>query len=107
MNFKVILHIVWNKLRLYLSFFLLAFYLIVGCLFLFSDIWVNILPEGREIVGAVLLAFATLRFFVAYRRYKHKQDKIRLLKEQRAKTKKNKQPKEYIEPEQNVALEQL
>lgn len=104
MTFKVILHIVWNKLRLYLNFLLLAFYLVVGCLFLFSDIWVNILPEGREIVGAVLVAFAALRFYVAYRRYKRKQDKIQILKQQRAKTKKT---KEHIEPKQNVALEQL
>lgn len=87
MGFKVILHIIWNKLRLYLSFLLLVFYLIVGCLFLFSDIWAGILPVGREIVGAVLLSFAALRFYVSFRRYNRKQLKIQVLKEQRQKKK--------------------
>lgn len=85
MRFKVVLHIIWNKLRLYLSFLLLVFYLIVGCLFLFSDIWAGILPVGREIVGAVLLSFAALRFYVAYTRYKRKHLKIQVLKEKRKK----------------------
>ena len=89
MGFKVIIHIIWNKLRLYLSFLLLVFYIIVGCLFLFSDIWAGILPRGKEIVGAALLSFAALRFYIAYRRYKSKHIKIQVLKEQR-KTRKEK-----------------
>lgn len=81
------IHHSWNKLRLYLSFLLLVFYLIVGFLFLFSDIWVNILPKGREIVGIILVLFAVLRFYIAYRRYKSKHIKIQELKEQKKKPK--------------------
>ena len=70
----------WNKLRFWLSFLLLAFYLVVGCLLLFSPIWEDILPKGRTIAGAVLVLFAILRFYVAYRRYKNKHQKIQSLK---------------------------
>lgn len=90
MNFKVIIHHSWNKLRLYLSFLLLVFYLIVGFLFLFSDIWVNILPRGREIVGIILVLFGVLRFYIAYRRYKNKHLKIQELKEHKKKLKEKK-----------------
>jgi hypothetical protein len=87
MSFKVIIVSIWNKLRLYLSFLLLVFYLIIGFLFLFSDIWAGILPKGREWIGAGLVAFAALRFYVAYRRYKSKYLKIQILKEERKKRK--------------------
>lgn len=81
----------WNKLRLYLSFLLLVFYLIIGFLFLFSDIWAGILPKGREWVGAGLVLFAALRFYVAYIRYKRKHIKIQILKEERKKRKEKQQ----------------
>lgn len=96
MSFKIKLHIVWNKIRLYLSFLLLVFYLIVGCLFLFSDIWVNILPQGRQVIGTVLVSFAALRFYIAYRRYRNKHHKIQLLKEQKA----NKNKSENVKVEE-------
>ena len=83
MGFWVAIASVWNRLRFYLSFLLLFFYLIVGFLFLFSDIWVSILPKGRNIVGALLVLFGAFRFYVAYRRYKRKKLKIQVLKEKR------------------------
>jgi cytochrome c biogenesis protein CcdA len=85
MSFWVIITSVWNKLRFYLSFLLLFFYLIVGFLFLFSDIWASILPKGRDIVGLLLVLFGGFRFYVAYRRYKRKHLKIQVLKEKRKK----------------------
>lgn len=90
MSIKVTIHHIWNKLRLYLSFLLLFFYLIVGFLFLFSDIWVNILPKGREIVGGILVLFGILRFYIAYGRYKNKHLKIQELKEHKKKLKEKK-----------------
>jgi hypothetical protein len=97
MSLKVLLHTSWNKLRLYLSFLLLVFYLIVGFLFLFSDIWANILPKGRGLVGTILVVYACFRFYISYRRYKRKHLKIQILKEQK---KKNKE-------KQNVEIEKL
>lgn len=90
MNLRVIIVTIWNQLRLYLSFLLLVFYLIIGFLFLFSDIWAGILPKGREVVGGILVLFAGLRFYVAYRRYKRKLLRIQILKEERKKRKANK-----------------
>lgn len=72
MSFKITLKHNWNKLRLYLSFLLLAFYLTIAFLFLFSDVWADLIPKGRTIIGLVLLLFGSLRFYVAYRRYKNK-----------------------------------
>jgi cytochrome c biogenesis protein CcdA len=97
MSFWVIITSVWNKLRFYLSFLLLFFYLIVGFLFLFSDIWASILPKGREIVGVALVLFGAFRFYVAYRRYKRKRLRIQTLKEK--KKKKNEQIQSNTVPE--------
>ncbi len=87
MGFKVVIRHIWNQLRLYLSFILLVFYLTVGFLFLFSDIWSHFLTEGREIVGLVLILYSVLRFYIAYRRFKAKHIKIQVLKEQKRKHK--------------------
>lgn len=70
----------WNKLRFYLSFLLLAFYLIVGGIFLFSDVWADLLPKGRSIIGIILILFGILRFYIAYRRYVNKNSRIEALK---------------------------
>lgn len=67
----------WNKLRFFLSFLLLAFYLVIGCLFLFTNQWIDLLPKGRVITGIILTLFGILRFYVAYRRYTNKQIKIK------------------------------
>jgi len=71
---------VWNKLRFYLSFLLLAFYLIIGGVFLFSDVWADLLPSGRSIIGIVLILFGILRFYIAYRRYANKIKRIENIK---------------------------
>lgn len=77
MNFKIILKNIWNKLRLYLSFLLFAFYLTIGILFLFTDTWSDFLPEGKEIVGLVLILFGILRLYVAFKRYQNKHKHIK------------------------------
>ena len=65
MSFKTI----FNNIRFYLSFLLLAFYLVVGILFLFTKTWEDLLPKSRFAIGIILMLFAALRFYVAYRRY--------------------------------------
>jgi cytochrome c biogenesis protein CcdA len=58
-----------NKLRFYLSFVLLGFYLTVGFIFLFTEVWADLVPKGRYLIGILLILFGVLRFYVAYRRY--------------------------------------
>jgi hypothetical protein len=67
----------WNVFRFFFSFFLLAFYLIVGGLFLFTDVWADLLPKGRLITGIILTLFGLLRFYIAYKRYANKKLKIK------------------------------
>lgn len=72
MSFRIKLKYSWNRLRFYLSFLLLGFYLTIGCMFLFTDTWIDLLPKGRSIIGIVLILFGSLRFYIAYRRYINK-----------------------------------
>lgn len=67
----------WNRLRFFFSFFLFAFYLLVSGVFLFTDIWADLLPKQRYIIGIILTLFGILRFFVAYKRYTKKNVKIK------------------------------
>jgi hypothetical protein len=67
----------WNRMRFLFSFFLFAFYLIVGAIFLFTDKWSDLLPKGRHITGIILTLFGILRLYVAYRRYTTKSLKIK------------------------------
>jgi len=68
MGFKM----TYNRIRFYLSFLLLGFYLVVGILFLFTEIWADLLPQGRYTIGIVLIVFGAVRFYVALRRYRNK-----------------------------------
>jgi uncharacterized membrane protein YidH (DUF202 family) len=89
MTTKILIKHSWNKIRYYLSFVLFGFYIVVGGMFLFSDIWADLLPKGRSIVGIILILFGVLRFYIAYRRYVNKHAKIQILKAK----KENEQPK--------------
>jgi cytochrome c biogenesis protein CcdA len=59
----------FNKLRFYTGFLLLAFYLTVGFIFLFTDVWGDLVPKGRALIGLLLILFGTIRFYVGYLRY--------------------------------------
>ncbi|MES2286627.1 MAG: hypothetical protein V4547_13145 [Bacteroidota bacterium] len=97
MDFKIAIKNIWNKVRLYLSFVLFVFYLVIGILFLFTDTWIHFLPDGREIIGSVLISYSVLRLFIAYRRYKKKHTHIKTLSP--------KKKKELTEEPQNVKTE--
>ena len=97
MNFKIDIKHIWNKLRLYLSFLLFIFYLVIGILFLFTDTWADFLSGGREIIGMVLILFGIVRLYIAYRRYA---DKLKHIKIQSFK-----QKKELVKERQNVKIE--
>ena len=83
MSLKLKIRHIWNHFLLQLSFLLLAFYLIIGFMFLFSDNWIDMVPKGREIIGWSLVAFGSLRFYISYRRYKTKHDKLLELKKEK------------------------
>ncbi len=70
----------WNMIRYNLSFMLLSFYLTVAFLFLFTDMWIDIIPNGRGLIGLALLLFGAFRFYVAYRRYKSKKNRIEAIR---------------------------
>ena len=65
-----------NAFRYVLSFFLLAFYLIIAFLFLFTNTWSDLIPTYRIIIGLVLLAFAALRFYISFTRFRGKKVKL-------------------------------
>jgi cytochrome c biogenesis protein CcdA len=81
------LRIVINKLRFYSSFLLLAFYIVVGILFLFTDIWEDLLPKSRFAIGIILILFGVFRFYVAYRRYLNKNNKLQTIATKKNETK--------------------
>lgn len=72
MSFKITFKNTWNRLRFYISFLFLAFYLTIAFLFLFSDIWADIIPKGRAIIGLILFLYGSIRFYVSFRTYKNK-----------------------------------
>lgn len=78
MGFKIKLRKGWSRLRFYLSFLLLAFYITLGCFLIFTDEWHSMLPKGRLWVGIALIIFGCLRFYVAYRRYVNRIIRIKM-----------------------------
>jgi len=42
--------------------------------------WIDMVPKGRDIIGGSLVAFGILRFYIAFRRFKTKREKLQELK---------------------------
>ncbi len=80
MSSKIKLKHTWNMIRYNLSVMLFSFYLTVAILFLFTDMWIDLIPRGRGIIGLVLLLFGLFRFYVSYRRYKSKKSRIEAIR---------------------------
>jgi len=53
-----------NKIRYYLSFIMVALYLGIGLLFLFTDIATQTFPVYREAVGGLLIFYAAFRLYL-------------------------------------------
>lgn len=66
----------WNAFRLVLGVLLLVFYLVVAFLFLFTDKWIDLIPDYRTLIGITILSFAAFRFYVSFYRYKTKRIKL-------------------------------
>jgi len=67
-----------NTMRFYFTFLVVALYLVVGFLFLFTNVWADLIPKARIIIGLILMSFGMLRFYIAYKRYTTKKQKIEL-----------------------------
>jgi hypothetical protein len=81
MSFRITIKHFWNTFRFYSSYLLLAFYIVIGILFLFTDKWIDMISSGRKTIGTVIVLFGLLRFYIAYRRYKKKHARIISIKE--------------------------
>lgn len=57
-----------------LSFFALGmslFYLVMGSVFLFTNIWSEAIPHYRPAIGAAFLGYGALRLWMWFRKRKH------------------------------------
>jgi hypothetical protein len=81
MSTRIKLKHAWNMIRYNLSFMLFSFYLTVAFLFLFTHMWEDLIPKGRTVIGLGLLLFGAFRFYVAYRRYKSKKNRIEAIRQ--------------------------
>jgi len=68
-----------NNTRFYFTFLVVALYLVIGFLFLFTNVWSDLIPKARIAIGLILMVFGVLRFYIAYKRYNTKKQKINVL----------------------------
>lgn len=59
-----------NKIRYYSTFIMVAVYLALGLLFLFTDIAIDKFPAYRKEIGIVMVVYAAIRTFSTVRRIK-------------------------------------
>ncbi|HET6227105.1 MAG TPA: hypothetical protein VFF27_12550 [Bacteroidia bacterium] len=59
-----------NKIRYYSTFVMVAIYLALGLLFLFTDIRIDTFPAYRKEIGIVMLVYAGIRTYTTVRKIK-------------------------------------
>lgn len=59
-----------NKIRYYSTFLMVAIYLTLGLLFLFTDIGIDKFPAFRKEIGVVMLVYGVIRAFTTIRKIK-------------------------------------
>lgn len=59
-----------NKIRYYSTFLMVAIYLALGLLFLFTDIGIDKFPVYRIQIGVVMLIYGVIRAFTTVRKIK-------------------------------------
>lgn len=59
-----------NKIGHYFGFAMVAVYLALGLLFLFTDAAIDLFPNYRTEVGLLMLAYAIYRSIMTYRKIK-------------------------------------
>lgn len=59
-----------NKFRYYSNFLMVAVYLGLGLLFLFTDIGIEYFPAFRKEIGWVMLIYSVVRTILSIRKFK-------------------------------------
>lgn len=59
-----------NKISHYFGFAMVAVYVALGLLFLFTDISIEIFPEYRTQVGITMILYAIYRTYTIYKKVK-------------------------------------
>jgi len=62
-----------NKIRYYSGFVMVAVYLTLGLLFLFTDIAIDIFPAYRKPIGATMVVYGIVRIILAIQKNKRNQ----------------------------------
>jgi membrane protein YdbS with pleckstrin-like domain len=57
-----------KKVSYYFSFVMVALYIVIALVFLFTDAAIETFPVYREAVGGILLVYAVFRIFVIIKR---------------------------------------
>jgi hypothetical protein len=70
-----------NHIRFYSSILVFLFYLVVAILFLFTNTWIDLVPNGRGTIALVLFLFGSFRFYIAFRRFNSKRLHIQSIME--------------------------
>lgn len=60
-----------NKISHYFGFAMVAVYVALGLLFLFTDISIEIFPEYRAQVGITMILYAIYRTYTIYKKVKN------------------------------------
>ena len=60
-----------NKISHYFGFAMVAVYVALGLLFLFTDISIEIFPEYRTQVGITMILYAVYRTYTIYKKVKN------------------------------------
>ncbi len=63
-----------NTIRYYFNFLMVAVYLSLGLLFLFTDISYETFPEYRKELGIVLIVYGIIRTVLAIRKIKRENE---------------------------------
>jgi len=79
-----------------------VFYLVIAFLFLFTDTWGDLIPEKRGLIGLFLVAFAALRFYVSFKRYKGKKVKLENFKKTKEDDSDTELVRSHFEPDEKV-----
>lgn len=58
-----------NKISYYFSFIVVALYLAIGIVFLFTDIAIETFPLYREMVGGLLIVYAVYRAYAIIKKH--------------------------------------
>ncbi len=63
-----------NKFRYYSNFVMVAVYLALGLLFLFSEIGIDYFPAFRKQIGCIMIVYAVIRIILTRSKFKREEN---------------------------------